>query len=295
MDLKEIDGNLVIEDIGSFNVNQIFKCGQAFRWTENEDGSFTNVAFGRVINISSSGEDRTVTIKNSNMKDFYKYWFNYFDIMRDYDEIKEKLSKDDTLKAAIEYGHGIRILNQDPFETIISFIISANNGINNIKRSVEMISRMYGSEIGSYQGETYFAFPSPQELSIARPEQLREYARVGFRDKRIVETAKMINNKEIDLDAIHRMPIEEGRKELMKLPGIGPKVADCVLLFAFKKSESFPVDVWIKRVMEVLYLHEETPKAKIADEGRRLFGDIAGFAQQYLFYYGRDHKIGWLF
>ena len=292
MDLKEIDGNLVIEDIGSFNVGQIFKCGQAFRWTENEDGSFTNVAFGRVINISSSDEDRTVTIKNSNIKDFYKYWFNYFDIMRDYDEIKEKLSKDETLKAAIEYGHGIRILNQDPFETIISFIISANNGINNIKRSVEMIARMYGSEIGTYQGETYFDFPSPQELSIAKPEQLREYARVGFRDKRIVETAKMINNKEIDLDAIHRMPIEEGRKELMKLPGIGPKVADCVLLFAFKKSESFPVDVWIKRVMEVLYLHEETPKAKIADEGRRLFGDIAGFAQQYLFYYGRDHKIG---
>jgi N-glycosylase/DNA lyase len=292
MDLKEINGNLVIDDIDSFNVDQIFKSGQAFRWTENEDGSFTNVVYGKVINISSSDEDRTVTIKNSNTKDFYKYWFDYFDVIRDYKEIKDKLSADDTLKAAIEYGHGIRILNQEPFETIITFIISANNGINNIKRSVDIISKMYGSEIGEYNGETYFAFPSPQELSMATPEQLREYARVGFRDKRIVETAKMINNKEIDLDSLYKMPIEDARKELMKLPGVGPKVADCILLFAFKRSESFPVDVWIKRVMEELYLHEETPKNKIADEGRRLFGDLAGFAQQYLFYYGRDHKLG---
>ena len=290
MDLKEIDGNLVIEDIDFFRVEDIFNCGQAFRWHKEEDGSYTNVAYGKIINISD--KDKNVTIKNSNIKDFYKIWIDYFDVLRDYKELREKLSFDPILKEAMDYGRGIRILNQEPFETIITFIISANNGIARIMNSVDIISRMYGSEIGSYMGRSYCAFPSAQELSLAKAEDLRKYARVGFRDKRIVEAAKMIRDKEIDLDSLYKKPLEEARRELIKIPGVGPKVADCVLLFAFKRSESFPVDVWIKRVMEELYLKKDTPRNKIADEGRRIFKEEAGFAQQYLFYYGRDHKLG---
>ncbi len=290
MNLKQVGEDLLIEDVDFFDVKDIFSCGQAFRAFEEEDGSYTNVAHGKIINISN--DKGNIIIKNSNIKDFYKIWVRYFDILRDYGELRDALSFDETLSSAMEYGKGIRILNQEPFETIITFIISANNGIDRIKKSVDMISRMYGSKIGEYRGREYFSFPSPQELSLAKAEDLREYARVGFRDKRIVESAKMIQGGEISMEEIRKMPLEEAREELMKLPGVGPKVADCVLLFAFEKSESFPVDVWIKRVMEELYLHKNTPKGKIAQAGREIFGENAGFAQQYLFYYGRENKLG---
>lgn len=285
-----MENKYIIENIDSFEPDHIFKCGQAFRWIEEEDSSFTNVAFGKVINVKRDNDN--IVIKNSNKEDFENIWKNYFDLNRDYKEIKKELSKDETLKKCIDYGYGIRILNQDPFETIITFIISANNQIPRIKKSVEKISEMYGKKIGEYNNKTYYAFPSAQELSKARVEDLREFARVGFRDKRIVESANMINNNEIDFDICFNADIELARKELMKLPGVGPKVADCCLLFAFKRSESFPVDVWIKRVMEELYLKEDTNKNKIAEEGRNLFKDYAGIAQQYLFFYGRENKLG---
>lgn len=280
----------IIKDINSFEPSHVFKCGQAFRWIEEENGSFTNVAFGKVINVKR--DEDNIIISNSNKEDFENIWKNYFDLNRDYMEIKKELSKDETLKKCIEYGYGIRILNQDPFETIITFIISANNQIPRIQKSVEKISEMYGDLICEYNSKKYYSFPSPEKLSLATAEDLREYAKVGFRDKRIVESANMINNGEIDFELLFNGELESAREELMKLPGVGPKVADCCLLFAFNRKESFPVDVWIKRVMEELYLHEDTNKNKIAKEGRRLFGENAGIAQQYLFFYGRENKLG---
>ena len=131
--------------------------------------------------------------------------------------------------------------------------------------------------------ETHSRFPTPEELAKASVEDLRQKARVGYRDRYIVESAQMISDGMLDMELLRTADIETARKELMKLPGVGPKVCDCILLFAFKRSESFPVDVWIKRVMEELYLGKATPKNKIADEGRRIFGENAGFAQQYLF------------
>ncbi|MDO5041469.1 MAG: DNA glycosylase [Peptoniphilus sp.] len=290
MNLKQVGEDLVIEGVDFFDVRDIFNCGQAFRAFEEEDGSYTNVAYSKIINISN--KDGKVIIKNSNIEDFHRIWLKYFDISRDYGKLRETLIFDEIMVKAMEYGRGIRILNQDPFETIITFIISANNGIDRIKKSVDIISRMYGSKIGEYRGKEYFSFPGAGELSSAKVEDLRKYARVGFRDKRIVESAKMIESGEIDMDALGKMPLEQSREELMKLPGVGPKVADCVLLFAFERSESFPVDVWIKRVMEELYLHESIPKSKIAQAGREIFGENAGFAQQYLFYYGRENRLG---
>ncbi|RVU55565.1 DNA-3-methyladenine glycosylase family protein [Anaerosphaera multitolerans] len=282
------ENKIVLEDLDYFNPEHIFKCGQAFRWKEEEDGSYTNVAYNKIINVKGTGD---VTI-NSSLDDFENIWRDYFDLNRDYKSIRKELSFDETLRKALDYGKGIRILNQEPFETIITFIISANNQIPRIKKSIELISKMYGSSLGSYMGEEYYSFPGSEELSKAKAEDLREFARVGFRDKRIVETSKLISEGFIDIDSLYEIPIEDARKELMKLPGVGPKVADCVLLFAFKRSESFPVDVWIKRVMEELYLKEETKKDLIGSEGRRIFGKNAGFAQQYLFYYGRENKLG---
>lgn len=284
-----MNNKYIIENVDSFNIEQIFKCGQAFRWIEEENGSFTNIAHGKVINIEK--KDNNIIINNSSEDDYNNIWRNYFDMDRNYKILKEKLSKDDILKKCIEYGNGIRVLNQEPFEIIITFIISANNQIPRIQKSVNKIAQMYGKKI-DYNNKEYYGFPSPEELAKAKTEDLREFAKVGFRDERIVESAKIIANNEINIESLYTMELEEARKELMKLPGVGPKVADCCLLFAFKRSESFPVDVWIKRVMEELYLHKDTNKNRIADEGRRLFGKDAGLAQQYLFYYGRENKLG---
>lgn len=280
----------IIENADSFIPEHVFKCGQAFRWIEEDDGSFTNVAKNKVINVKK--QENNIIIKNSNSEDFENIWKDYFDLNRDYSSLKEILTKDDeVMKKCADYGSGIRILNQDPFETIITFIISANNQIPRIQKSVNKISEMYGKKI-FLEDKEYYTFPTPEELSKAKVEDLREFVKVGFRDKRIVESAIMINNGEIDFDLLFNGDLEEARVEIMKLPGVGPKVADCCLLFAFKRSESFPVDVWIKRVMEELYLHEDTNKNKIASEGRRLFGPLAGIAQQYLFFYGRENKLG---
>jgi len=233
-----------------------------------------------------------IILKGVDEKSFEEIFYDYFDLSRDYKIVMEELSKDEVMKRATEYGKGIRILNQDKFETIISFIISANNQIPRIQKAIEKISEMYGDYLGEDENRKYYSFPSPAQLALAKPEDLREFARVGFRDKRIVEASKLIASGQVDINKIQDMDLEDARKELQILPGVGPKVADCILLFAFDRKESFPVDVWIKRVMEELYLKEVTPKSKIAMRGREVFGKNAGFANQYLFYYGRENKLG---
>lgn len=287
----DFDGNFcIISELEEFDPRDVFTCGQAFRWYEEADGSFTFITHGRVANAKKV--DGKILLKDVDKNSFDEIFYNYFDLDRDYKRVIEELSKDDVMKSATEYGKGIRILNQDKFETIISFIISANNQIPRIKKSIEKISEMYGKFLGEDENRKYFSFPSAEELSKAKPEDLREFARVGFRDKRIVETANLINSGIVSIDEIEKMNLEDARAALQVLPGVGPKVADCILLFAFDRKESFPVDVWIKRVMEELYLKEETPKSKIAMRGREVFGKNAGFANQYLFYYGRENKLG---
>lgn len=180
--------NKIIFRNQSFNPKHIFECGQAFRWERNEDESYTNVAFGRVINVSK--KDDIITLDNVSEEDFNNIWMDYFDLNRDYDVIKEKLSNNETMREAMDFGYGIRILNQEHFETIISFIISANNQIPRIKKSIDIISKEYGQKIGEYRGKAYYSFPTFETLSKARVEDMREICRVGFRDKRIVETSQ---------------------------------------------------------------------------------------------------------
>lgn len=281
------DNRIVLKEMRNFDPKHIFECGQAFRWKVEDDNSYTTIAYGKVLNVKRENND--IIMNNTNLDDFYNIWYDYFDLGRDYDEIKEELSKDPILKEAIRFGEGIRILNQEPFETIISFIISANNQIPRIKKSIELISRNYGEKI---EGTEYYSFPKAEKLAEAKPEDLKEICRVGFRAERIVETSKIIASGGLDINKIYELPKEEGKELLLKLPGVGNKVSECILLFAFKKSDAFPVDVWVKRVMEFFYLKEDTDVKLIGDYGAKLFGSLAGFAQQYLFYYARELGIG---
>lgn len=297
--LIEEKNRIIIKDMKDFEPKHIFECGQAFRWKVEEDGSYTAIGFNRVINVKR--EDQDIIFNNTNMEDFNRFWYNYFDLGRDYGQIKEELSKDPILEEAIKYGEGIRILNQEPFETTISFIISANNQIPRIKKSIELISKHYGKEI--HHGETgrtsflkgmeeAYGFPTPQDLSKVDVDELKEISRVGFRGERIIKTSQIIAQGHLDLNSIYDLSREEGKKALMTLPGVGPKVSDCILLFAFNKDDAFPVDLWVKRVMEHFYLKKDTNVKHIGEEGARIFGDLAGFAQQYLFYYAREKGIG---
>ena len=290
MKLYEKGNSVILEEIENFDAKAIFTCGQAFRWYEESDGSFTTVHLGRVLNVLN--EKDKVIFKGTNLEEFNEIWMDYFDLNTDYKEIRKVLSNNEILPKAMEYGEGIRILNQNHFEMLISFIISANNMIPRIKKSIEVISMRYGRFICEDENRKYYSFPTVEELSKATVEDLREFAKVGFRDKRIFDTVNMILNEKIDLYSFENLETDTLREELLKFSGVGNKVADCIMLFSYKRGEVFPVDVWIKRVMEELFIKKETPVKKISKEADRIFGKYAGYAQQYLFYYGREEKIG---
>lgn len=289
LNIRQSSEGLVLKE-DSFNPTHIFECGQCFNFHIEEDGSYTAVYLNMIINVLDREDD--VLIRNISIDEFYEYFYDYFDFGTDYGQIKDQISENETLKIASDYGYGIRILNQEMFETVISFIISANNGISRIKKAIRIISERYGTYIGQYNGRDYYSFPRPEELAEVDPLDLREYARVGFRDVRIVEASKMVRDGFLDFDREQKLSTEKLKEKLMEMPGIGPKVADCILLFTFHRRETFPVDVWIKRVMETLFIGHEVPKKLVDDYARKYFGENAGYAQQYLFYYGREEKIG---
>lgn len=281
----------IIDKIESFELRDIFECGQCFRWNVEEDGSYTGVFRNNVINIKK--ENETVTFQGICENDIKSEIEDYFDLKRDYTKIKEELSKIDVnMKTSVEYGKGIRILNQDLWETIISFIISANNNIPRIKGIIERLSKQYGKPI-KWNNNTYYTFPTPEELRDVTVEEYRKLG-LGFRDIRLYETTKMILEKQIDLEKLEQeKDTIKVREELLKLSGVGPKVADCILLFStLKRFEVFPIDVWVRRVMNDLYIKEpdetKISKTKIEKLAQEKFGDIAGLAQQYLFYWRRD-------
>ena len=193
----------IISDLYEFDPKDIFTCGQAFRWFEESDRSFTFVTNGKVANVKKINEE--IVLRGVDKASFYQIFYNYFDLDRNYKEIIDELSRDEIMKNATEYGKGIRILNQEKFETIISFIISANNQIPRIKKSIEKISQMYGDFISEDENRKYFSFPSADRLKEAKAEDLREFARVGFRDKRIVETAKLIDSGEVNISEIEKI------------------------------------------------------------------------------------------
>ncbi len=288
--VKVIDNGLILENVHDFNGEHIFECGQCFRWNKEEDGSYTGIAYGKVINVKSDYDNKKVTILNTDMEDFNNIWFDYFDLGRDYGVIKKVLSNDSIMGKAISYGEGIRILKQEPWEILISYIISANNRIPMIARSINLLSQIYGQPL-EYGGKVYHTFPTVEELSNAQVHDI-ERCRAGFRCKYIKKALDMVKSGEIDLDYIKEMDLDSARRELIKIPGVGMKVADCILLFSMQKYGAYPVDVWIKRVTEYFYLGKDVKIKDIYNFAREKFGDLAGFAQEYLFYYAREMKIG---
>ncbi|CEN80424.1 DNA-3-methyladenine glycosylase family protein [Paraclostridium sordellii] len=290
MKIYEKDNKVILEGVSDFDPKHIFECGQCFRWKDQGDGSYTGVAKGRVINVSREGD--TIYLKNTNLEDFNNIWKDYFDLDTDYSKIKNKLrNMDEYLEKATEFGWGIRLLRQDPWEMIISFIISSNNRIPMIQKAIKNLSREYGTYIGSYEGEDYYDFPTPQQLSEASIEEIRACS-TGFRDKYIKSTTEEVIKNNDDVYSYRNLSTEDCIKELLKFNGIGPKVGDCIALFGMQKYDTFPVDVWVKRVMQEFYVEDDMSLPKIRKYAINKFGDLSGFAQQYLFYYARELGIG---
>lgn len=280
----------IIKNQDSFELRDIFECGQCFRWNQNEDKSYTGVIRNGVLNVDKQGENLIFTgILDGDIKQIVE---NYFDLNRNYKEIKTKLSSiDKYLKKSIEYGEGIRILNQDLWETIMSFIISANNNIPRIKGIIERISEKYGTEI-EWNGKNFYTFPTPMQLKDATIEDFRGLG-TGFRDVRLFETTHMILDKKISLEKLHKQDTITAREELLTLSGVGPKVADCILLFStLKRFDVFPIDVWVRRVMNELYIknadESKVNKKEIMNLAEKKFGNLEGIAQQYLFFWKRE-------
>lgn len=277
----------ILEDIGSFDLVHIFECGQCFRWNKQPDGSYTGVFRNNVINVKKDkGKIIFTGICEGNIEEICK---EYFDLDTNYEDIKNRLSKiDKYLENSIKYGSGIRILKQDLWETIISFIISANNNIPRIKTIIERISKEYGEKI-IFRGKEYYTFPTPEQMKNAEVKDFRVLG-LGFRDTRLYETIQRTLKKQIDLEKIRReKDIEDLRNSLLEIPGVGPKVADCIMLFSLKKYEVFPVDVWVRRVISELYFDNKEQKPKeIQKFAEKQYGSLAGVAQQYLFYWRRD-------
>ena len=287
MNIKEY----IIENMDAFVPTHIFECGQCFRWNKQEDGSYIGVFGKNVVKVITN--DKRIIFKGICDGDIKHIIADYFDLGRDYKQIKEKLSLvDEFLKESINYGNGIRILNQDLWECIISFIISANNNIPRIKKIIERLSLEYGDKI-CFEGKEYYTFPTPFQLSKASIEDLRKLG-LGFRDVRVYNTTKMILQKQVDLEKLVTLDNSNAiREELLKLDGVGPKVADCIMLFStLKRLDVFPIDVWVRRVMNELYIKAEDEtkinKKEITKLAEDKYRDLAGIAQQYLFYWKRE-------
>lgn len=285
--VEEFENGIIIKDVKNFELSHIFDCGQCFRWGYQENGNYIGVAFGKIIEVEKRKND--VILYNTNEEEFKNIWCNYFDLYRDYDAIKEILSKDELLKKSVEFGWGIRLLQQQPFEIIISFIISANNRIPMIKRAINNISEKWGEPI-TYKDKTYYTFPSIDALENCTIDEL-EKCGTGFRAKYIKKTIDGILKGDIDISYIKNLNDDMCHDELQKLSGVGPKVGDCIMLFSMNKYSAFPVDVWVKRAMQHFYLAPDVSLKKIRTFGRDKFGQLSGFAQQYLFYYARENKI----
>lgn len=283
---------VMLGHLDHFDVRQILESGQVFRFEKITDQSYMLVAKQKVIKLAQHEESSSVMIYNTNISELDEVWSHYLDINTNYAEIANTLSaKDEHMAKAVAFGQGIRILKQDPWEMLISFIISQNKAIPHIKECIKNISRRFGIPIEDEDCNGYYTFPTPEELKNATEEDLRA-CKVGFRAPYIIDACHKILNEEIVLNDLYLMSAEEAKEKLMSINGVGPKIADCILLFAYSKMELFPTDVWIKRVMEGLYFEgREMKLAEIQKFAKSYFGNLAGYAQQYLFFYGRENAL----
>ncbi len=258
-----VENDDIVAKIADFDLDETLDCGQAFRWEKLSDNCYRGEAYNTPLTIADEGEG-LFRFKNTTEPQFLSVWRNYFDLDSDYGDIKSRISADETMRKACEYAGGIRLLRQDAWEALCSFIISQNNNIPRIKGIIHRLCEHFGG------------FPTAEALSSCTPDDLA-FLRAGFRAKYIVDAAKKVAAGEVSLDRVRNAPIEDARKELMTIIGVGPKVAECALLYGMYRVEAFPVDVWIKRVM-AKYYPSGLPECCIG---------IQGIAQQYLFHYMR--------
>jgi N-glycosylase/DNA lyase len=286
----DVTQEIKLEGLKDFDLVQILTCGQCFRWHEVSKNYYRGVVANKVVDIEQT-EESTVLVKRIDLVFFENYLYRYFDLGRDYGAIKaELIKKDDVVKKAISYGQGIRILNQDPFEMLLTFIISGNNNIPRITKAIGAISMAYGTLLETIDGKAYYAFPRPDQLKSVSVEDFRKLG-VGYRDKYLYDAVSAVLDQRIDLQALRVEEYKTLKTELMKVKGVGSKVADCIILFAYEHKSAFPVDTWVKKIITSFYdatLKRDRDILQFADEH---FGAYAGVAQQYLFYYARKMKI----
>ncbi len=276
MKIQKENNSLIVVCDGCINLDYTLDCGQSFRW-EKSDNVWTGVAYGKKVEIEQKDEN-TLVFYNASQEDFEKIWKDYFDLERDYLSIIKRFESDEFLKKASSEFFGIRVLNQEPWEALCSFIISQNNNIPRIKGIIKRLCESFGDDLG----DGFFTFPSAEKLSTLTAEDLSPL-RAGFRAKYIIDAAKKVSSGEIDFEEILKKDISYGRENLTKICGVGPKVAECALLYGLKKSDAFPVDVWVKRIMAEIY-KDGLPECAYPE---------IGIAQQYLFHWRRniDNKL----
>ena len=261
------------------DLGQISESGQCFRMYQREKDCYCVIAFGRCLVVKQRGDEFTFSCDE---KEFKEIWAPYFDLDFDYQKIVREVDPDDTyLSAATQFGKGIRILNQDLWEIIISFIISQQNNISRIRKCIELLCKTYGEEKFDQDNQSYFTFPTADVLAKVTEEELRQ-CNMGYRSRYLVNTAKSIQTQEVSLECIKQMNYTDAKEELLKLSGVGEKVADCICLFALHHLNSFPVDTHIKQVLDNHY-QQGFPFER--------YKGYEGVIQQYLFYYDLNGRI----
>ncbi len=283
--------NTIIKEITDFDLEQTLECGQCFRFYKQDEEDYVVVAFNKLLHIKQ--QDNQLTFYDTDIENVKNIWIPYFDLERDYNEIKSFLLKrDNKLEEAIKKKWGVRILNQEFHETLISFIISQNKQIPHIKQLVRRISEEYGKFLGEVNGEKYYSFPDVKTLGTITEEAYRDM-KTGFRAPYLYDASQKLATGIISKDNLKGLNEKETRDELIGIKGVGEKVANCVMLFSLGFRDAFPVDVWIKRIMESVYFDgEDTPKDKIQSFAKEQYGEYGGYAQQYLFCFGRENKVG---
>jgi len=281
---------VTLSELADFDVEQIFTCGQCFRWLPLTETYYRGVVFGKVVDVEQV-DGSTINIRRVTKEFFETYLYDYFDFDCNYSKIKEILIQNDkVMQEAVLGGSGIRILNQAPFETLLSFIISGNNNIPRIMKAIDALSRTYGTFIETVDGTDYYSFPTPEQLIGATIDDYRSMG-VGYRDQYLYHAVQEIISGDIPLEAMGTYEDLALRKALLNIKGVGPKIADCIILFAFKRKYAFPVDTWVKKIMKAYYVKEDTKDKDILVYADQRFGQYAGIAQQYLFYYSRKNKL----
>lgn len=281
---------MTVSGLDDFSLEKIFDCGQCFRFERTAEGSFEGIAFGKLLRCSQPAPDTVVF--GSSPEDFDRLWYHYFSLDVDYRAVNSSLPTDPAMSEAAKRASGIRILNQDGWEALCSFIISQNNNIPRIKKNIRSLCESYGEPVFEKGERVGFSFPSAGVIAERASEESLGDLKLGFRAKYIMAAAHAVASGEISLEAIKQMSSDSACELLCSLKGVGVKVASCALLFGFEKYDMFPVDVWMKRVLEKYYpdmyasvcAAGKGAGARCSESARKYFGKYAGIAQQYLFY-----------